>query len=67
MIIRGVIKNNEFIPILNKLKSFENNFKRIISNSIENGTDIFIELNLNSTLLKDFEETIFEFNWKINK
>lgn len=67
IIIRGIIKNNEFIDILNKLKSFENNFKRIITNSFENGTDIFIELNLNSALLKDFEEVITEFNWKINK
>ena len=67
IIIKGLIQNNELIDILNKLKYFEGNFKRIIANLIENKTSILIELEIHSTELIVFEEKIKGIGWKINK
>ena len=67
IIIKGLIQNNELIDLLNKLKYFEGDIKRIITNSIQNKADILIELEINSMELRVFEEKIKEIGWKINK
>ena len=67
IIIKGIIKNNELINLLNKLKVFEENIKRIITTSINKEVDLFIEIEVNNDLLERFEEKISDLNWKINK
>ena len=67
IIIKGIIKNEELINILNRLKLFEKNIKKIITTSINSQVDIFIELEINRNSIKTFEEKIDDLNWKINK
>lgn len=67
VLIKGYVKNNELINILNRIDLFEENIKRIITTSTNNQADIFIELNLNKNDLIVFEEKINDLGWKINK
>ena len=67
VIIKGNINNDELITTLSKLSLFEKDIKRIITNSIDNQIDIFIELEINKYLKNSFEEIINELGWKINK
>ena len=67
ILIKGIIKKNELIKLLNRLELFEENIQRIITTSINKKVDIFIELELNKYSLKSFEEEIDDLNWKINK
>ena len=67
IIIKGLIRNNDLIKILSRLKLFEKNIKRIITTSIDNKVDIFIELEINKYLKNTFEEKIDDFGWNINK
>ena len=67
VLIKGIIKNNELISLLNKLKEFEGNIKRIITTAINKEMDLFIELELTNDSLERFEEKIDDLNWNINK
>ena len=67
VIIKGMIKNNDLINIVNRLDSFEENIQRIITTSINHQVDLFIELNIYKYELRRFEEKINDLGWKINK
>ena len=67
ILIKGIVKNKDLIDILIRFDLFKENIKRIITNSHNNESDIFIELELNKYSLPSFEEKIEEFGWKINK
>ena len=67
VIIKGIIKNKELMKVLNRLELFEENIKRIITTSLNQNVDIFIELELNKYILKTFEEKIEDLNWNISK
>ena len=66
-IIQGLLDNNELINSLNQLKVFEDNISRIITNKNNGGIDLFIEINIPLSYINDFEETMSNLNWKINK
>ena len=66
VIIKGIIKNNELINVLNRLNQFEENIKRIITTSIDREVDIFIELEMDAKMMKTFKENVGELGWKIN-
>ena len=65
-IIKGIIKNKELLKILNKLKFFEIDMKRIITNTQQNTIDLFIEFHLSPISVRLFEEKINEIGWEIN-
>ena len=67
IIIKGIIKNTELLKILNRIESFENNIKRIITTATNDKTDLFIELEISDNLISEFENTIDDLKWKINK
>lgn len=65
--IKGSIKNNELLTVLNKLKFFEVDMTKKEIKQVNDKTDIKIELDLNISLLNSFEEKIKSLGWKINK
>lgn len=67
ILIRGVIKNNDLINVLTRLDSFKEDIKRIITNSSNNESDIFIELGINKYSIPSFEAKIEDLGWKIIK
>ena len=67
ILIKGIVRNKDLIDVLNRLDLFKENIKRIITNSINNESDIFIELVVNKYSLRAFEEKIEDLGWKINK
>ena len=64
--IKGTISDNGLFIILSKLKIFEDNIKRILTNKINNKIEIIIELNLEIELLNKFEKEIRNLGWTIN-
>lgn len=67
ILIKGLIKNKDLMVVLIRLDLFKENIKRIISTSINDELDIFIELKINKKALPTFEEQIRDLGWKINK
>ena len=67
ILIKGIVRNKDLIDILNRLDLFKENIKRIITNSINKDSDIFIELVVNKYSLRAFEEKIEDFGWEIIK
>ena len=67
LIIKGKIRNNEFLKILNQLSFFEIDIKQMMTNTHNNKMDLFIELNINSLKLKIFEGKINELGWTITE
>lgn len=66
VIIKGMIKNNELINVLNVFDQFEEDIKRIVTTSMDNEVDIFIELEINATMMKALKEIVGELGWTIN-
>ena len=66
ILIKGTIANDELFTLLSKLKSFEENITRILTNKINNKIDILIEMDLNTDLLSQFEKDIGKLGWIIN-
>ena len=66
IIIKGVIKSKDLIFILNKFELFKEDIKRIITTSLNNEVDMFIELEIKKSLKNKFEEEIRDLGWKIN-
>ena len=67
ILIRGTIRNEDLFEVLIRFELFKENINRIITNSINNESDIFLELEINKKLLPIFEEKIEDLDWKINK
>lgn len=67
VLIKGTIKNNELINILTRLNIFEEKIKRIVTTSLNQEVDIFIELEIGTYQIKTFEEKIEDLKWNILK
>ena len=67
VIIKGNIRNNQLYLVLNKLKDYELDFKRILTTSVSNRLDIFVELEIYKNSKNIFEDKIKSMGWKINR
>lgn len=66
VIIKGTIRSNQLFKILKQLEEYENSVRRIMTTTIRNDVDLFIEMEMNLKSKKDFEEKNKEYGWKIN-
>ena len=66
VLIKGTIKSTELFEILKCLEEYENNIKRIMTTTIKNNVDLFIEMELNQSRKKQFEIENKNYGWKIN-
>ena len=64
IIISGTIQNNQLFLILNKLESYELDFKRIIISSFGNKIDLFMEIEIQKNSRNVFEDKIKDLGWK---
>ena len=64
ILISGTIQNNQLFLILNKLESYELNFKRIITSSFGNKIDLFMEIEIQKNSRNVFEDKIKDLGWK---
>ena len=67
VIIKGRIKNNQLINVLNDLKTFELNIERIITNTLSYNVDLFVEMEIPKRTMDYFERYVNELGWNINK
>ena len=66
IIIKGIIEKSDLINVLNQLKIFEEDIKRIMTTSINQGVDLFIELELNNHSFNQFRNESEKIGWKID-
>ena len=64
VIINGTIKNNQLFLILKKLEVYELDFKRMITTSMNNKIDLFIEIEIQKNTKNVFEDKIKDLGWK---
>lgn len=65
IVIKGRVKNTELISVFNDLKTFELNITRIITTTVNNNVDLFVELELPKGSMEFFERQIKPMGWDI--
>lgn len=65
IIIKGRVKISNLLEVINQLEIFELNFKRIVTTTINNNVDLFIELEMSKNSISFFEKQINKYGWEI--